>query len=70
MNNKLVSFFYILMRDHLSSGVIEEIIEKHVDHLNEESDIKYTNPYLEDNAKWVVKRLIDKKEGNQDVLVP
>ena len=51
----LVSFFYTLMRDHLTPGVIEGIIsdiEEKV--LNQE--VLYTNGWLANYAKDIVER--------------
>lgn len=49
----LVTFLYILMRDHLPAGVVEEIVERHTYH----EDMKYTNGWLAEYAKDLAARL-------------
>ncbi len=52
INSKLVSFLYQLMRDHLSSGVIEEIVRE-----SENPDVQYTNGWLAKYAEDLANRL-------------
>jgi ribA/ribD-fused uncharacterized protein len=53
----LVSFFYILLRDHLPAGVVEGILREHV--LIEDKDAQFCNGWVADYAKDIVKRLRD-----------
>lgn len=52
INSKLVSFLYQLMRDHLSAGVIEEIVRE-----SEDPDVAYTNGWLAKYAEDLANRL-------------
>lgn len=51
----LVSFLYILMRDHLATGIIEEIMLNHVEHGQSESH--FTNGWLANYCKDIAARL-------------
>ena len=53
-NNKFVCFIYLLGRDHLSLGIIEEIMGNIK---NEKIEYIYTNGWLAQYAKDVVNRL-------------
>lgn len=52
--NKMVSFFYELMRDHLPSGVVEGIVRRVLD---EDYDVHYCNGWLARHAQLIVERL-------------
>lgn len=49
----LVTFLYILMRDHLPTGIVEEIVEKHTYH----DGMTYTNGWLAEYAQDLAERL-------------
>lgn len=51
----LVSFLYILLRDHLPSGVIEGIMLEHVQY--GQSDSHFTNGWLANYCKDLAERL-------------
>ncbi len=46
-NDKLASFLYDLMRDHLPCGVVQELVGK------ADSDTTYTNGYLAEYARYL-----------------
>jgi hypothetical protein len=52
----LVQFLYILLRDHLPAGTVEQII---VDHVAPSADleVKYSNEFLEGYAREIAGRL-------------
>lgn len=52
INDKLVSFLYELMRDHLPSGVVEKIVRA-----SEDPDVQYTNGWLAKYAEDLANRL-------------
>ena len=52
-NSRLVGFIYDLMRDHVTPGVIEEVLKQQA-----ESDIDYTNGWLAQYANDVAQRLM------------
>jgi hypothetical protein len=52
IHDKLVSFLYELMRDHVPPGIIEAITNA-----SEEIDVLYTNGWLAKYAEDVAKRL-------------
>lgn len=51
----LVSFLYILMRDHLTAGDIENIMVNHV--ADAQSDCSFSNGWLANYAKDIASRL-------------
>ena len=51
--DKFVCFLYILMRDYLPSGDVEEIIQKQIS----EKESTFCNGWLAEYAKDVAKRL-------------
>lgn len=55
INNRLISFLYELMRDHLPPGVIEEIVQASED----DPDVLYTNGWLAKYAEDLANRLKD-----------
>lgn len=54
----LVGFLYILIRDHVPLGVIEEIMLAHVEY--DQSDNQFTNGWLANYCKDLANRLKDK----------
>lgn len=62
----IVEFLYLLMRDHLSTGVVEDLVLE-----TEESHgpTLYTNGWLAKYAMYLVKRLRSEKE-NKEVSIP
>lgn len=52
--DKIVSFFYELLRDHLPVGTVESIVRNV---LSEDKRIVYTNGWLANYAKYVAARL-------------
>ena len=53
--DRLVSFLYILMRDHIPSGQLETIYLDHV--INQKADSIFTNGWLANYAKDFAERL-------------
>jgi len=56
-DDKLVSFLYILLRDHLPSADVEEIVREHTSN----NEMLFTNGWLAEYAKDIAGRL--KREG-------
>lgn len=56
IDSRLVSFLYELMRDHLPTGVVEEIVLAS----ENESSVNYTNGWLAKYAEDLALRLKDK----------
>ncbi len=54
--DKLVSFLYTLMRDHLPAGVVEKILVEDVERCAGKT-IEYSNGYLASYAQDVANRL-------------
>ncbi len=52
-NDRLVSFLYILMRDHVTPGIVEEIVLKHIT----EDTAVFTNGWLAKYAEDVAERV-------------
>jgi len=61
--NKAVSFFYLLMRNKLAAGEVQAILSEVIsdDAVMKEThdDIVFTNGYLADYAKFIVKELFE-----------
>ena len=58
--DKLVQFLYVLLRDHVPSGVVEGIMEGHVEKMSSiNGQTYYTNGYLADHALDIAIRLRD-----------
>lgn len=55
-HNKIEAFMYILLRDHLPSGVVEKIMVEHVE--PDYKDVEYSNEFGYAAAKDLAKRLI------------
>ena len=60
-NKKLVDFFYILLRDKILFGDLEDILVNSLSIKNKETII-YSNKHLESYARDIVKRLNDPNE--------
>jgi len=56
--DKMVEFLYVLMRDYLPCGLVEEIMRKHVTG----EMTKYCNGWLADYAFYVASRLENKEK--------
>lgn len=54
INSKLVSFLYELMRDHLPTGKVEELVRA-----SNDPDVTYTNGWLALYAQDLANRLKD-----------
>lgn len=54
IDSYLVSFLYELMRDHLTPGLVEEILQNSI----KESNVVYSNGWLAKYAEDVASRLI------------
>lgn len=54
IDSRLVGFLYILLRDHLTPGVVEEIMIRHC----AESNSQYTNGWLARYAEDLAERLM------------
>ena len=54
----LVSFLYILLRDHLPAGSVEAIMQQHVE--AESQQTQFTNGYIASYAKDLATRLQEK----------
>lgn len=52
INDKLTSFLYDLMRDHLPPGKVQELMQD-----AQEPDVSYTNGYLAQYAEYVAQKL-------------
>jgi len=57
MSERLVQFLYILLRDHVTSGKAESIMENHVE-VEWHDPIKYSCPHLEALARSLARRII------------
>jgi len=58
-NEKLVSFFYILLRDHLTFGEVESIFKQHVDIVPEGIARSYSCPIMEQKSRELTERILD-----------
>lgn len=61
INSKLVSFLYELMRDHLPTGKVEEIVRR-----SQDNDVEYTNGWLANYAFNVATRLTADSDGEEE----
>ena len=59
-NNKLVTFFYLLMRDELPCGVIERIVQE-IENTGKDYFV-LSNGYLADYAYEIAERLLNNKK--------
>lgn len=55
--SRLVMFLYVLMRDEVTSGVVERIMEQHIEKAAGRP-VKYSNPHVEAHARDVADRLL------------
>ena len=55
-NDKLVAFLYILLRDHLPAGVVEEIMVNHVEKFS--GTPVFDNPFTEGHARELAGRMV------------
>lgn len=55
-SDRLVTFLYILMRDYLPTGKVEEIMLKHVTE-TEDKEVRYSSAHLAALAKEIAERL-------------
>ena len=56
--NKLAAFLYLIMRDHVPTGVIANIIQE-VDELAEDDTIVCSNDHLKAMAEDYAERILD-----------
>ena len=59
---KLETFFYILNRDYLPFGKVEEIFKNHVDKISEENNPVFDDKNLENYCKSLVKNFESDKK--------
>lgn len=57
--DRMVSFFYELMRGHMTLGAVEDIVRNV---LNEDPEVHYCNGWLAEYAEYIVKRLREAEE--------
>ncbi len=58
MNDRIVTFLYVLMRDHTTPGVVEDILQNHAEKQNGPVDLKtYSNQHLAKYAIEIARRL-------------
>ena len=55
---RLIAFLYILLRDQLPAGVVEEIMRDHIDNIIDELPVKFSNKHLEAYAREIASRLL------------
>lgn len=65
MKPRLVTFLYILLRDHLPAGIVEEIMVKHaqyegIEALDEADFESYSNVHLARYAHEISQRLVQR----------
>jgi len=56
-DKKLMKFFYILAREHIVTGKLEDIMEKHVEKSSSKSNVRFTNGYLANYVEDLIRRL-------------
>ncbi len=61
-NDKLEAFFFILNRDYLPFGKIEEIFKNHVDKISEENKPIFDDKNLQEYCKSQIKKLESDKK--------
>lgn len=57
MNERTVDFMYILMRDHAQCGIVEDIMQNHVEYAEGNEPSEFTNKGLEQYAREITERL-------------
>lgn len=60
-DDRLVAFLYILLRDHLTAGVVQSLLETEAN----AGDVSYTNGFLLDYAQYVAGELRKEKPDGQ-----
>jgi hypothetical protein len=55
MSDRLVAFLYVLMRDEVTSGTVEKIMQDHVE--SHDGARSFSNPHLEAHARELAGRL-------------
>ena len=55
---KLIAFLYRIIRDELTVGQIEFIIQEVEKNKRKDKIFKYSNPYLANYAECIIKRLL------------
>lgn len=62
----IVGFLYRIMRDHLTPGVVEQVVQDILE--SHDGDIAYTNGWLEQYAQSIAERLKNKSRecSNQE----
>jgi len=55
----LIPFLYLLMRDEITPGTVEQLITKIEFLKNEHDKVTYSNKFLADYAKSLAERLLD-----------
>lgn len=54
-NQRIIAFLYILVRDHIPPGILEEILTNHVLVHDEDDIVEYTNGWLLEYVRDVAK---------------
>lgn len=57
MNERFVDFIYVLMRDHLPPGYVEEITTNHIECTSGNDSCRFTNKGLEQYSRDIVARI-------------
>lgn len=57
MSERLVVFLYVLLRDELVPGAVEQIMQSHVEGRGRDMQRSYSNPHLEAYARELAGRL-------------
>lgn len=55
--SKLVAFIYLIMRDHVPPGEIEELMREHVHLIKADENVEFSNGWMAEHAKDVARRL-------------
>ena len=61
----LINFLYVLLRDHLPSGVVEGIMVNHVEKARGRTR-SYSNPHVEAHAREIAERLLRRAPGSDE----
>lgn len=65
VDSKLVSFLYELMRDYITPGDVELIVQSS----EEFSDVTYTNGWLAKYAEYLAQRLVGAQSGKSAEVI-
>jgi hypothetical protein len=60
---KLQSFFYELLRDHVGAHVVEDILQSDEHAFQDATEVTYSNPYLANYATDIARRLLGEGES-------